>query len=107
MQHNLHGNIKRNLYNLHSSTVGYKPVKNSRRKDWSIIRLSVEIPIGLKETVKLCSSACTERKPHEFILSLGLSEIIGRLAIGFGEKNYELAALSQKLYGGAWEKKYV
>lgn len=107
MQHNLYGNIKCKLYNLHSSSVGYKPGKSSRRSGWSIVRLSVEVPVGLQETFKLCSSACTKKKPHEFILSFGFSEIVGRLAFGFGEKDYELASLSRKLNGGAWKKRYV
>ena len=86
--------------------VGYSPGDSSSTGDFSILRLSTEVPFGIKAAVKPCSDKCTkkdERKPSELALSFGFSEIIGRLAIGFGAKNYELAALSRKLYGGGWE----
>jgi len=40
------------------------------------------------------------RKPNEFKLSYGFSEIVGRLSVGFGKKNYEIAALSWTLFSG-------
>ena len=58
--------------------------------------------------MKPCSDKCkSERKPFELALSFGVSEAVGRLAIGFGEKNYELPAFHRKLYSGAWEPRYV
>ncbi|XP_078343101.1 uncharacterized protein LOC144628871 isoform X1 [Oculina patagonica] len=89
--------------------LGYNPGESSSTGDFSILRLSAELPFGIKSAVKPCSDKCikkSERKPNELALSFGFSEIVGRLAIGFGEKNYELAALSRKIYGGAWEKSF-
>ena len=94
---------------LHFTAVGYNPAGDSSSiSDFSILRLSTEFPFGIKAAVKSCNEKCTKknrRKPDELTLSFGVSEIVGKLAIGFGKKNYELAALTRKLYGGAWEKK--
>lgn len=98
------------IFTFYLSAVGYSPGDSSSTNDFSILRLSTEVPFGIKAALKPCSDKCTkksERKPNELALSFGFSEIVGRLAIGFGEKNYELAALSRKLYGGGWEKRYV
>ena len=97
------------LYLLYLIAVGYNPGdSSSTRRDFSILRLSTEVPFGIKAVIKPCSDKCkSERKPFELALSFGFSEAVGRLSIGFGETSYELAALSRKLYGGGWEPRYV
>ena len=97
------------IFTLNLIAVGYSPDdSSSTRRDFSILRLSAELPFGIKAAVKSCSDKCkSERKPFELALSFGFSEIIGRLSIGFGATSYKLAALSQKLYIGGWEPRYV
>jgi len=59
--------------------------------------------------VKPCNSGCIKKetgKPNEFSLGFGFSEVVGRLSVGFGERNYELTALSTKL-SGTDPKRYV
>ena len=67
------------------------------------------VPYGLKAVVKRCSDKCTKEKgkPIELALSYGFSEIVGKLAIGFGNKSYELAALRIKLNSGGTEGRSV
>ena len=88
-------------YSLFSlPAVGYRP--NHTRKDWSILRLSVEVPYGLKTAVEVCSSNCMKdpNKPYELNLSYGFSEIVGKLAVGFGKRGFEIAALTWSLPSG-------
>ena len=94
---------------IYFNAVGYSPGdSSSTRRDFSILRLSTEVPFGIKAAVKPCSDKCkSERKPFELALSFGFSEAVGRLSIGFGTTSYELAALSRKLYSGGWEGRYV
>ena len=100
--------IYRRIFTCYLIAVGYSPGDSSSTGDFSILRLSTEYPFGIKAAVKPCSDKCkSERKPFELALSFGFSEAIGRLAIGFGEKSYELTAFQRKLYGGGWEPRYV
>lgn len=88
--------------------VGYSPGDSFSKGDYSIIRLSLEAPLGLKAAIKPCNVGCmkkSRRQPNEFTIGFGFSEVVGRLAIGFGDKNFELAALSRKLYSGGLEKR--
>lgn len=117
------GNSRKNVYTysrfselyitfipfIYLIAVGYNPGdSSSTRRDFSILRLSTEVPFGIKAVIKPCSDKCkSERKPFELALSFGFSEAVGRLSIGFGETSYELPALSRKLYGGGWEPRYV
>jgi len=96
------------MFTFYRTAVGYSPGGGSRTRDFSILRLSTEVPFGIKAAVKPCSDKCkSERKPFELALSFGFSEAVGRLSIGFGATSYELAALSRKLYSGGWEPRYV
>ena len=98
-----------NLPNCNTSAlVGYSPGDSSSTGDFSIIRLSLEVPVGLKTAIKPCNRDCIKkspRRPMEFSLNIGYSEVVGRLAIGFGDKSFELAALNAKLYSGGYSPK--
>jgi len=87
--------------------VGYRPGRSSGYRDWSILRLSVEVPYGLKATITPCSSNCVKdlKKPNEFKLSYGFSEIVGKLSVGFGKKNYEILALSRTIFSASVGKR--
>jgi len=45
------------------------------------------------------------RKPNEFKLSYGFSEIVGKLSVGFGKKNYEILALSRTIFSASVGKR--
>ena len=93
---------------IHFALVGYSPGDTSSTRDFSIIRLSLDVPVGLKTAVKPCNSDCIKKsssRPFEFSLNIGFSEVNGRLAIGFGDKGFELAALNAKLYSGGYAPK--
>lgn len=96
------------VYSFYIVAAGYNPDVISRT-DISILRLSIEVPFRLKAAYKPCSDKCMKEKgkPSEFSISLGSSEVTGRLAIGLAKKSYELAALSWKFNGGAYEKRFV
>lgn len=69
----------------------------------SILRLSVELPIILTNTLKPCSRECIkedQHKPHEIVINFKVTELVGRLTIGFGKKSYKLPELKIKLYLG-------
>ena len=79
------------------------PGDSSSKGDFSIFRLIGEVPIGLKLSFKPCDKKCWEnnfRKPHKFTYSFGLSEVVVKVGVGLGDKNYELVALSSKLFSG-------
>ena len=80
--------------------VGYRP--NHTAKDWSLLRLSVEVPYGLKTAVEACSSNCMKdpNKSYELKSSYGFSKIVGKLAVGFGKKRFEIVALTWPLSSG-------
>ena len=108
----IRGKIRRIFYTFYIFyliAVGESPGdSSSTRRDFSILRLSIEVPFGIKAVVKSCTDKCkSEREPLELALSFGLSEVVGQLSIGFGATRYELAALSRKLYGWGWERRYV
>jgi len=101
-------NFSELIFTFYLIAVGYSPGDGSSTRDFSILRLSTEVPFGIKAAVKPCSDKCkSDRKPFELALSFGFSETVGRLSIGFGATSYELAALSRKLYSGVWESRYI
>ena len=78
--------------------------------DYSLLRLSVEAPILLKFTYKPCVQECikkNQREPNELSMEGGILELGGKLAIGFGEVEYDLTALSAKVYGLGFKKRFV
>ena len=81
--------------------VGHKPNRSSGKKDLSILKLSVEVPYTLNADVIICSKKCMKnpKKPFEFTLKSGFSEIAGKITVGFGQKSYE-KAMSYKLSPG-------
>jgi len=87
--------------------VGYRRGRSSGYSDWSILRLSVEVPYELKAAITPCSSNCVKnsRKPNEFKLSYGFSEIVGKLSVGFGKKNYEILALRRTIFSASGGKR--
>ena len=83
--------------------VGYSPGDSSSTGDFSIVRLTGEVPIGLKLSIQPCEKKCVEdnsRKPNKFTYSFGFSEVVVKVGVGFGDKNYDLVALSRKLFSG-------
>ena len=83
--------------------VGYSPGDSSSTGDFSIVRLTGEVPIGLKLSIQPCEKKCVEdnsRKPNKFTYSFGFSEVVVKVGVGFGDKNYDLVALSTKLFSG-------
>lgn len=94
------------------TAVGYSPGDSSSTGDYdySLLRLSIEAPIVLKFAYKTCVDQCikeNQRKPNELSIEGGISELVGKVEIGFGEVEYELAALSAKVYGLGFKKRFV
>ena len=89
--------------------VGYKPKRSSSKKDLSILNLSVEVPYALKADIIICSKKCMRdpKKPFEFKLNSGFSEIAGKLTVGFGEKSYERAMNFKLPPGGLTPLRFV
>ncbi|XP_048576746.1 uncharacterized protein LOC5510655 isoform X3 [Nematostella vectensis] len=65
----------------------------------SILRLTLELPFGLKMVFKPCSDNCAKEQyaKTELSVSYGLSEIVGQLWAGFGTMQRELLACKGKL----------
>ena len=85
---------------------GTKPSDSSG--DWSLLRLSIEVPFGLKTAIKPCGGECLKesKDPNELTVGLGFSQAVGRLTVGLDTKPLELAALKAKL-SSRKPKRYV
>ena len=93
-----------------STAVGYSPNDSSSNDDYSLLRFSIEAPIVLKFAYKTCVDECLKKnqsKPNELSIEGGIFELVGKLAIGFGEASYKLAALNVKVYGLSVKKRFV